>query len=184
MHLLSTLKGVNIYGIDVLIKKIKKAKKNLSGCNLIAGDAHTLPFRASNFDLVVLREVLEHLETPIVALKEIRRVLRKGGTIIASTPSWFGLIAPLYLLKKKIMGMQVIDNWWTPFLLTKVLKKSGFKIRSIQIPCTLSSRHAFSIWDIPGNAAVWCRGFDRCIYPFWGVFSARDTFGHHRRLWG
>ena len=48
-------------------------------------DAHDLPFADNSFDLVLLIEVLEHLENPQKALDEIYRVLRSDGNLILST---------------------------------------------------------------------------------------------------
>jgi SAM-dependent methyltransferase len=44
--------------------------------NIIA-DAHYLPFR-SLFQKIKCHEVLEHLKSPVIALKEMKRVLTKG----------------------------------------------------------------------------------------------------------
>lgn len=38
-----------------------------------------MPYPNTSFDLVVHSDVLEHIENPIQALKESRRVLRPGG---------------------------------------------------------------------------------------------------------
>jgi len=45
-------------------------------------DIHCLPFREKLFDLVLLVEVLEHLENPAKALAKIQRCLRDGGLLI------------------------------------------------------------------------------------------------------
>lgn len=40
-------------------------------------------------DVVVCTEVFEHLEHPLLAMKEILRILKSGGTFIGSTPFLF-----------------------------------------------------------------------------------------------
>lgn len=61
-----------------------------SGARAVMGDLRRLPFRASAFDVVSLRSVVEHLEDPPGAFREIARVLRPGGSIVALTPSaWY-----------------------------------------------------------------------------------------------
>ncbi len=45
------------------------------------------PFRETSFDLVVMLEVIEHLENIPHAFREIARVLRPGGRAIVSTPN-------------------------------------------------------------------------------------------------
>lgn len=50
------------------------------------GDAKNLAFQNESFDLVICSEVLEHLLDPQQALVEIRRVTKRGGTVILTTP--------------------------------------------------------------------------------------------------
>lgn len=49
-------------------------------------DVHRIPFEADSFDLVMCNHVLEHVEDDIGAMKEIHRVLRKGGWAIMQVP--------------------------------------------------------------------------------------------------
>jgi len=51
----------------------------------VLGDANQLPFAAGSFDAVAALYLLYHLEQPLRALREARRVLRAGGTFVAST---------------------------------------------------------------------------------------------------
>ena len=55
----------------------------------VGGVAQALPFRAMQFDLVLCTQVLEYLPDPMLAVEEIRRVLRKGGVAFISAPSIF-----------------------------------------------------------------------------------------------
>jgi SAM-dependent methyltransferase len=52
------------------------------------GDALRLPFPDDTFDHVIASEVLEHVADDQVALDEILRVLKPGGTVAATVPSW------------------------------------------------------------------------------------------------
>lgn len=47
-------------------------------------DAHALPFPDCTFDFVISLAVLEHIEYPAVMLREVRRVLKPGGTYLGS----------------------------------------------------------------------------------------------------
>ena len=51
----------------------------------IVGDAHALPFPDAEFGVIVCTEVLEHLKDPRLAISEMSRVLKKGGTLILTT---------------------------------------------------------------------------------------------------
>jgi SAM-dependent methyltransferase len=48
-----------------------------------------LPFAEEVFDTVVSTEVLEHVPEPLLALREMRRVLKPGGCLILSTPMYW-----------------------------------------------------------------------------------------------
>jgi SAM-dependent methyltransferase len=50
-----------------------------------------LPFESESFDVVVAGELLEHLRDPTRFASEVRRVLRPGGTFVASVPNAFRL---------------------------------------------------------------------------------------------
>ena len=52
----------------------------------VAGDAQHLPFRGSVFSGGFSSQVLEHLENPHMALREMRRVLQGGGEVIIDVP--------------------------------------------------------------------------------------------------
>lgn len=43
-----------------------------------------------SLDVVMIVSVLEHLWQPLVVLKEIRRLLKPGGTCLVNVPSWRG----------------------------------------------------------------------------------------------
>lgn len=50
-----------------------------------------LPFDDVSFDVVVAGELLEHLRDPRQVVGEVRRVLRPGGTFVASVPNAYRL---------------------------------------------------------------------------------------------
>jgi len=59
----------------------------------VYASALNLPFCDEAFDLVMSQEVVEHVRDPFQALREMRRVLRKGGIVFPGTlhdrlPSW------------------------------------------------------------------------------------------------
>ena len=56
---------------------------------VIRGDATNLPFRDSSFGCIITSEMLEHVPDDVRALSELSRVLRPGGTLAATVPSWF-----------------------------------------------------------------------------------------------
>ena len=45
-----------------------------------------LPFEDASFDAVVMKDLLEHVPDPVALVHEVRRVLRPGGRVFASSP--------------------------------------------------------------------------------------------------
>jgi len=57
----------------------------------IHGFAYDIPLEAESVDTVLCTQVLEHLETPDVALAEFNRVLKPGGHLVLTVPQYWPL---------------------------------------------------------------------------------------------
>ena len=51
----------------------------------LLGPVEALPVEDASFDLVLCTQVLEHCDDPSAAVRELRRVTRQGGRVLAST---------------------------------------------------------------------------------------------------
>ncbi|HEY8946739.1 MAG TPA: methyltransferase domain-containing protein [Polyangiaceae bacterium] len=75
--------------VDVSLAADLKAHSKVTAIESSLPDA--LPgLPAEGFDVVMIVSVLEHLWDPLEALKQIRRMLRPGGTCLVNVPSWRG----------------------------------------------------------------------------------------------
>jgi SAM-dependent methyltransferase len=72
-------------GVDIQDWRLREAGR-VGGWSLVKGDGARLPFRAGAFDAVVCCQVLEHFDDPVRVLREARRVLPEGGTLLLSVP--------------------------------------------------------------------------------------------------
>jgi SAM-dependent methyltransferase len=59
--------------------------------NVKQGAAEALPYEADSFDLVTGLDVVEHLDDDLAGLKEMRRVLRRGGHALLFVPAFMFL---------------------------------------------------------------------------------------------
>ncbi|MFI0452530.1 class I SAM-dependent methyltransferase [Actinomadura sp. 6N118] len=54
----------------------------------VQGDALDLPFPDGHFDKIIASEVLEHIPDDMKAMTELLRVLKPGGRLAVTVPSW------------------------------------------------------------------------------------------------
>ena len=91
-------KKVDVVGLDLSIEDIKTAKNrikdfsissdNTSRCLFGLGNIQQLPFKSSSYNSIICSEVLEHVESPQEAMKEMVRVLKPGGVLAISVPRY------------------------------------------------------------------------------------------------
>lgn len=79
-----------VVGIDHAPAFLEQARDRIAGAGLAdrvelaEADAHRLPFADETFDAVHCERVLMHLEDPALAIREMRRVVRPGGRVVAA----------------------------------------------------------------------------------------------------
>ncbi len=90
-----TVTGTDIGSSQISIAHENALKQGISNVDFLAGNIDDLPFEDNSFDAAFSHAVLEHLQEPTKALKELFRVLKPGGVLGVRTPDWGGfLIAP------------------------------------------------------------------------------------------
>ncbi|HEX8159924.1 MAG TPA: class I SAM-dependent methyltransferase [Solirubrobacteraceae bacterium] len=58
------------------------------GHDVLAGRIEALPFPAATFDLITCLDVIEHTPDDRCSLRELRRVTRPGGFLVATVPAY------------------------------------------------------------------------------------------------
>jgi len=85
--------GSNDYtGLDISYAMLKRAvkragKQSFKTCRFIHGNAEELLFEEESFDVVLMDTALHMIPKYQMAIKEIARVLVKGGVFVCSTPA-------------------------------------------------------------------------------------------------
>lgn len=124
--------GESWEGIDYSKEAIQIGKKINPDLNLKQGSIYDSKFKDNSFDLVVCTEVLEHLEDPKKALKEVLRISKKY--VLLSVPN-----EPLFLLSNFTQWGKDIGhiNHWTFWGFEGFVKRNAgvnFKIISRKYP--------------------------------------------------
>jgi SAM-dependent methyltransferase len=76
-------------GVDMTPAMLEQARKTqqeqgLKNLSWQPGDVYSLPFPAAQFSIVSSRFAFHHLQDPMAALKEMKRVCRPGGRIVVA----------------------------------------------------------------------------------------------------
>lgn len=127
-------KGFKVYGSELNPDHIRFAKKQFN-LTVKKVTSEKLPFKRSEFDKVISFDVFEHLPDLDLHLKEISRVLKKGGVYIFSTPNKI-LDVPfeIYAFKSFTKYKEHHCSLQTYWSLKKIIEKNGFAISFYQIP--------------------------------------------------
>jgi len=110
-------RGFRVWATDISSYIVKKAKKFQKGVSFSTLDVEKGIYIREQFDYIIAFEVLEHLKSPARALKNIKAKLKKGGTVIFSTPfpTKRSLADPTHINVHR-------ESWWM-----KLGKETGFK---------------------------------------------------------
>ncbi|OGH16742.1 MAG: hypothetical protein A3C30_00160 [Candidatus Levybacteria bacterium RIFCSPHIGHO2_02_FULL_40_18] len=76
-----------VVGIDNSREAISFAERHYQDTDFLVADATKLPFKNGEFDIACSFEVIEHLKNPKHFLSEAKRVLKKRGILVLSTPN-------------------------------------------------------------------------------------------------
>lgn len=110
--LITSLLGAK--GIDNEPEGVRLAQEK--GVDVVMGDAYNLPFEDNSFEAITMIDIIEHLDTPIKALKEAKRV---APVLYVNTPP------------KKDDGT-LTDKFhvqeWSPLGLVELVESVGYKL--------------------------------------------------------
>lgn len=130
-----------ITGIEPAKEVLEFAKKNIKGVNFILGDALNIPVKDKYADLVFLFDVLEHVPpgTEKKALIEIRRILKKNGLLLLSTPHdnfFIKTLDPAWYFGHRHYSVEKVRE---------LVEKSGFKVGTLYLRGNILSS-LYAIW--------------------------------------
>lgn len=127
---LAKIIGADIFAIDISPDLLSKARDKIgyANVNFIEADLENLPFPDESFDAVVGVSILHHVGID-EALREIRRVLRPGGSIVFSEPN---MMNPQIVIQKNIsfikkrLGDSPGETAFFRWQLSRILENAGF----------------------------------------------------------
>jgi SAM-dependent methyltransferase len=113
---LAYLTSARVMGLDLDRAMLAFARRHERRVTYVQGDAHALPFSDESFDVVVCHYLLLWLEDPLQGVREMARVARAGGAVLAcAEPDYGGRLdhppelAPLGRLQAEALRRQGAD---------------------------------------------------------------------------
>jgi 2-polyprenyl-3-methyl-5-hydroxy-6-metoxy-1,4-benzoquinol methylase len=127
--MMAQTKGFSVTGCDIFGGQ----KPTLEGVSFYDSSLTEARFSDNSFDVVIIRNVFEHLFDPSVELREIRRILKPNGYLYLKVPNGvfeYGLRCRLVHNKKYAFEPPYHLNSFSPTSLKKFLETAQFEFVS------------------------------------------------------
>jgi len=107
-------KGLKVVGLDISFNMLLRAKEKINSpdYNLVAGSGYNLPFRDETFDGLTCAFGIRNMHRTPEALKEIFRVMKKGGKAVFLE---FSMPAGLFGGPYRFYLKKILPNIAAPF---------------------------------------------------------------------
>jgi SAM-dependent methyltransferase len=79
----SLVTGASVHGLDLEPGRLAEARRHAPQARLVCSDALSLPYAGGVFDITFCHFLLLWVRDPLQALREMKRVTRPGGSILA-----------------------------------------------------------------------------------------------------
>jgi SAM-dependent methyltransferase len=128
--------GARPHGVDIAFEVVRDARAVLNGYGpgFAVSDIRALPFRSNTFDGIYSMGTIEHFADSDVAVREIYRVLKPGGTAIIGVPNKLDpFLRPLmvHLMNKLGAYSYGMEKSFTPGGLRRLLEAEGFTVGDV-----------------------------------------------------
>jgi ubiquinone/menaquinone biosynthesis C-methylase UbiE len=131
-------KGNRMTLVDLSASMLDVARRNIAAAGLadgiercIEGSVYELPLDDNSFDHAISLNVLNHLERPGEALKQLARVIRPGATLLfnyANLQSYYWPAARRINRRKKAVGQDVYSTWERPAEMRQAIRQAGLEL--------------------------------------------------------
>jgi ubiquinone/menaquinone biosynthesis C-methylase UbiE len=132
---LAKLGNFQITGLDISKSFVEIARKNAQAAGLQIdfrlGNASDMPFENATFDFTFCQAAFKNFSQPVMAIAEMFRVLRPGGTaVIVDMRS----DASPEEIEQELKGMHLgpVDEWMTRITFKQMLVKTAYSVAEME----------------------------------------------------
>lgn len=148
----------NVFGIDVNQQAIDQGKKSYSDirARLSSYDGKELPFKANDFDVITMFDVIEHIPQVDDFLKaQVYCCLKPGGRFLFQTPNKYqNIIWEVINRRHPTKWKQYHISLQTVSSLTQILSQSGFTDIKLQKHQIITQHNLAKVQKKLGNIGV------------------------------
>ncbi len=119
-------RGWQAFGIERSALAVEQAIKN-GFPDVQVGDLANGPYPADHFDVIVMSELIEHLDDPQPYLRQAWRCLRPGGVLYLTTPNGAGISGRLLSANWSVVCPPEHLQLFSPVSLRRSLQAGGFQ---------------------------------------------------------
>lgn len=159
-------RGISVHSLDVSTSNPMNAKRLYPSDNHfgIAADSFHLPFSNESFDVVIASEIIEHVVNPAEFVKELFRVVKKGGKLLVTTP----------YKEKLIYYLCIHCNKKTP----ANAHIHSFDEKKLEEFCTEEDLEKFECKTFGNKLLIFLRTYTILqFFPFW-LWKIKDKFAN------
>lgn len=169
--------GCRPTGVDVAFRWLVVGQARLRDAgvtaSLVCANAEALPFADASFDVITAQDAFEHLDDPLGAIGECRRVSKPGAPTLWTTNNRF---APLPEPHVHLFGVGFLPRAWQPRYVR--MRRAGLHPYRIRIRSPRECRRVFVQAGYAAAAVVPAPLFA----PHWGSGAAVQALGIYNRL--
>lgn len=165
------------------------AEENGVKLNQMLASGEEMPFKDESFDVIICSDVIEHLERPEKLVKEISRILQKGGMLYLTCPNKMSprhiwedshyFLPLIVLLPRKLADIYVRatkrgERTEVIFLptyskLIRMFEKAGIKLYSFELENKINEFKKSPLYKkLPRLVIFYCKHvYLKWISPFW-----------------
>lgn len=158
-------RGYQVYGVELNEKNCQIARKSL-GNTIYNKDLFNIHFENEMFDVIYMRDVIEHITNPKPFLAELSRIAKPGSLLFIETHNIDGLIHHIVREKHTVIFGFEHPLHWSPKSLGNALEQNGFKVKNV-----IYSSLDFTISDI---LDYFIKPTFTTIYP-WSITKQRQN---------
>lgn len=101
------------------------------GFPVISGNIENLDLPSASFDAVTLWETIEHVQSPLAAMRKVASLIRPGGVLALSTPNIASLSYRLLRDQWWVVAPQEHIYYFAPKTMRRLLQQTGFDVKEL-----------------------------------------------------